>query len=205
MQRPVDVAKDHLELPPVERCRFGDEVASRAALEDPELVPLAGGARPADVGVSIPPAGARINRDVSDCIDDIQAGDEVESSWLSFWLQPRQEDDQVARVGATEAKRAARTAAVVAVGGLCGKKVWIEVYGAIVPGLRCVADQAVDILETEHRRPPRNFFRYRQQRERAVIEQRRASGMSRVDTNVGEEHGHVAMLTGASKALGRMP
>jgi hypothetical protein len=62
--------------------------------------------------------------------------------------------------------------------------------------------KARKVAEPEHGRPPWESLGDREQDKRAIVEERRASRVRRVHTDVGEEHGHGSMLTVGSEGVG---
>ncbi len=105
-------------------------------------------------------------------------------------MQPSNEDNDVARLRATEAECAAGPAAVVAIGSDVGSQVGVEMNRAVEPRCRSVGARLRQVTHTEHRGVPFVGFRNGKELKRAVGEERRMGGVARVDSDVGEEHCH---------------
>jgi len=142
------------------------------------------------VSVAVPPPCSRIGCDVRDHVIDVKEADKVEAGGGVGGLQARNEHNDVASFRVTEAECAAGAAAVVAVGSDIGFQVGIEMNRAVEPRRRGVAARVRQVAHPEHWGAPSIGFGNRKELEGAVGEEGRLGGVTRVDSDVGEERCH---------------
>ena len=114
----------------------------------------------------------------------------MEASGGAVRMQAGEEDNDVARLRATEAECAAGSAAVVAVGWDIGRQVGVEMNRAVEPRRRSVAARVRQVPHPEHRGVPFVGFGNGKELKGAIGEERRMGGVTRVDSDVGEERCH---------------
>ncbi len=114
----------------------------------------------------------------------------MEAAGRGVRMQPSNEDNEVARLRATEAECAAGSAAVVAVGWDIGRQVGVEMNRAVEPRCRSMAARVRQVAHAEHRGAPLVGFGNWKELKGGVGEERRMGGVTRVDSDVGEERCH---------------
>ena len=114
----------------------------------------------------------------------------MEPGGCAVRMQPSNEDNDVARLRATEAECAAGPAAIVAIGWDTGRQVGVEMNRAVEPRCRSVGARLRQVAHPEHRGVPFVGFGNGKELKRAVGEERRTGGVARVDSDVGEERCH---------------